>query len=230
MSEPVADLHLQDIARKAIEAAQLATEAAHEAETAIAARNEAAQALSRTARHTQWLALGAATGAVIVLALGALFWTRASSHLAQAAEVQASATASFIENLMQMNTALDHMQQVIDTSAALADRNEQEVAVLIARLDQRLGDIVQDADRRGDLPQAAQSDPSEVLIALAEVELRLSRQIADLVTSAPPVVPPAPQAAPAPASPIQQPPASRPAPRAASRPAPPAPVNPFSYP
>lgn len=234
MTDPVTESHLQEIARKAVDAAQLATEAAHEAEAAIAARNEAAQALGKTARQTQWLSLGAVAGSILILASGGLFWARASSHLGQAAEVQAAATAGFIENLVQMNTALDQMQQVIDASTDAMNRSEQEVAVLIARLDQRLGDVAQDFAGRLDLTEAASPAPAEVLIALAELEMRLSRQISDLVVPAPAAVASAvkPQQSADSASPTpsQQARNSRAVSRPAPRPAPPPQPNPFSFP
>lgn len=224
------DTPLQDATQAALDAAELATEAAHEAEAAIAARNEAAEALSLTAKHTRWLVLGTAAGAVLALAAGGAFWVRASGHLQQAAEVQATATAGFVENLMQMNDALDRMQGAILAAQVQAEQNEGSFEALIARLDQRLQDMARD---EGPVPAATDATGgqcTDLLVALAEVELNLTRQMADLMVPSPapsqpapaPVVGPAPVSAAAPARP------PRPA-APAPRPAPP-PPNPFSFP
>lgn len=223
---------LPEIATQALEAAQLATEAAHAAEAAIEARNEAAQSLGKVARYTQWLTIAMATSATLVLIMGGLFWMRASSHLSQAAEVQASATAGFVENLMQMNDALSQMQLVIEDATAFVDQNENSVAALIARLDQRLEDVVRDV--AAGLETAAPAAPGQaaMLLALAEVEQTLGRQIADLATLTRAAEAPAaanlqtpPRPAPPPAAATQP---RRTTPPATQRPAP-AP-NPFRFP
>ena len=225
---------LPEIATQALEAAQLATEAAHAAEAAIEARNEAAQSLGKVARYTQWLTIAMAASAALVLIMGGLFWMRASSHLSEAAEVQASATAGFVENLMQMNDALSQMQQVIEDATAFVDQNENSVAALIARLDQRLEDVVRDVAAGLEAAEPAAPGHSAVLLALAEVEQTLSRQIADLaaVSRTAQAQPPASANLQTPARPAP-PPAATTQPRRATPPATqrPAPApNPFRFP
>lgn len=222
----VADKTLQDVTEQALQAAQLATEAAHEAEAAITARNDAAVALGKTAQQTRIVAMGTAAAAVIMLAMGGVFWARAASHLSQAAEVQASATAGFVENLMQMNDALDQMQAVIASSQEQAVKAEQSMDVVIARLDQRLAELAQDMGERLLSTEQDAAPNSALLVALAEVELNLTRQLAALPL-APQATPPAPSAStsppPSPAAPRQT--AARPTARTA-----PPPPNPFRFP
>lgn len=220
------EARLQEITQHALDAAQLATEAAHEAEAAISARNEAAQALNKTAQQTRWLAMGTAAGALVVMTIGGLFWARASTHLEQAAEVQATASASFVENVMLMNDTLEQVQDVILAAQGHADRNEASLNALIARLDQRLEEITRAPGVNGDREAALPNQCPDLLLALAEIELNLTRQLADLTIVPSPVVPPA-------ADPVAVP-ASRPAPRTTApqpvaRPAPPRP-NPFRFP
>ena len=65
---------LKTLAQQATEAAKLATEAATEAEAAIAARNDAALALDKTAKQTRMTAIVIAAVAVLTLGVGALGW------------------------------------------------------------------------------------------------------------------------------------------------------------
>ncbi|CUX82102.1 MAG: Growth arrest and DNA-damage-inducible proteins-interacting protein 1 [Roseibaca calidilacus] len=231
---------LKTLAQQATEAAKLATEAATEAEAAIAARNDAALALDKTAKQTRMTAIVIAAVAVLTLGVGALGWFRASGHLSQAAEVQASASASFVENLMDMNAALDEMKAASTAAQDQANQHQGSVEALIAQLDQRLADLTREAmaaqqdaaSANAPVAAAAPDQCGDMLIALAEVELNLTRQLAELpmAVAAPDMTPGArPEAAapPAPAPAPAQPAASRPAPVLRSAPPPP---NPFSFP
>jgi len=206
----ISETRLQEIAKQALEAAQLATEAAQEAEAAIGARNEGALALGKVAQQGRWLAMAAAGVSVLVLALG----------------------AGFIESLMQMNGALNDMKAVLGEVQAQADHREGAFDVLIARLDQRLEEIVIEAAARSEDGEAQQSQLPDLLVALAEVELNLTRQLADLGRIAPqatllPQTASAPaQVAPAPAAAAPARAAARPAARPAAAPQP----NPFRFP
>ncbi|MCH8467575.1 MAG: hypothetical protein LAT78_13540 [Roseinatronobacter sp.] len=228
----LSETRLQEIAKQALEAAQLATEAAQEAEAAIGARNEGALALGKVAQQGRWLAMAAAGASVLVLALGAAFWMRGASHLREVASVQATAAAGFIESLMQMNGALNDMKAVLGEVQAQADHREGAFDVLIARLDQRLEEIVIEAAARSEDGEAQQSQLPDLLVALAEVELNLTRQLADLGRIAPqatllPQTASAPaQVAPAPAAAAPARAAARPAARPAAAPQP----NPFRFP
>lgn len=228
MSDAASDTHLNDIIEKALDAAQLATEAAHEAEVAISARNEVVQALSKTARQTRQIALGAAAGAMLVLVVGGLLSARASNHLSQAAEVHASATASFVENLMLLNDALDQIQHTIDGTALAADRSQAEVNTLVARLDQRLEDIAREFAGSLESSGSPASNSTDLLLVLAEIEANLSQQLASLALRPQAAPLPAQQTATATPQPAQPARSTRPAPRPASRPE--APANPFRFP
>jgi hypothetical protein len=220
---------LQDVTEQALQAAQLATEAAHEAEAAITARNEAAVALGKTAQQTRLLAMGSAAASVLMLALGGVFWARSASNLSQAAEVQASASAAFVENLMQMNDALTKLETVMAASQANVENAQASLDVVIAQLNQRVEGLVQEVGEKLTSVEADTPQNSAILVALAEVELNLTRQLADLTlaprASASPAAAPV-AAAPAPAA-VKAPPA---APRqTTARPAAP-PPNPFRFP
>ncbi len=226
MSE-ISETRLQEIAKQALDAAQLATEAAQEAEAAIGARNDAAAALGKVAQQTRLLAMGAAGASALVLVLGGVFWMRSSAHLREVTDVQATATAGFIENLMQMNAALDEMQIIMLDVQAQAEHRQEAFDTVIARLDQRMEEIVIEAAARAENSETQATQFPDFLVALAEVELNLSRQMADLArstpqatllpqaTAQPPVAPPAPVRA-----------TARPAPRPAAAAQP----NPFRFP
>ncbi len=229
----ISETRLQEIAKQALDAAQLATEAAQEAEAAIGARNDAAAALGKVAQQTRLLAMGAAGASALVLMLGGVFWMRSSAHLREVTDVQATATAGFIENLMQMNAALDEMQTIILDVQAQAEHREEAFNTVIARLDQRMEEIVIEAATRAETSETQATQFPDFLVALAEVELNLSRQIVDLARSTPqttllPLAAPLPQAT---AQPQVAPPApARATARPAPRPAAAAQPNPFRYP
>ena len=225
-----AETRIEEITKQALDAAQLATEAAHEAEAAIAARNEAAQALNRTAQQTRWLLTGAAAGAVLVLVAGGLFWARASGNLHDAAAVQAAATAGFVENLMQMNDALDHMQGVIAEARAQASETDASLNTLILQLDQRLEDAGLTLREAAARAAGNGMECPDLLVSLAEVELNLARRLDGLVATASAVSQPPPAAVPEarPRAATPRPPA-QPAPPPARRTAPAEP-NPFRFP
>jgi hypothetical protein len=223
------DKSLQDVTEQALQAAQLATEAAHEAEAAIAARNDAAVALGKTAQLTRLMAMGTAAASVLMLALGGVFWARSASNLSQAAEVQASASAAFVENLMQMNDALTKLEAVMTASQANVESAQASLDVVIAQLDQRVEGLVQEVGEKLTSVDADTPQNSAILVALAEVELNLTRQLADMTlaprASASPATLPA-AVAPAPAA-VKTPPAA-PRPTSARTAAPP--PNPFRFP
>lgn len=223
---------------RALDAAQLATDAAHEAEAVLLARTEAAQAMERTAKRTTLLAAVVGGAALVGLLTGTAIWWRASSDLHDAATVQAEAAAAFVTRLAEMNAALDRMEAA--DAAAAADK-----AGLAARLDQMHLLL---AERLPALPAATGSaDPAQplpsgdafsmridalradILAAIAEAELSMAErlvQVTATVTAAPPRTTEA-----APATPRPSPVATRPNPRPAQpAQAAPKPANPFRYP
>lgn len=228
----VTEKSLQDVTEQALQAAQLATEAAHEAEAAITARHEAAMALNKTAKQTRILALGAAGLAVVMFGLGGVLWARASSNLSENAEVQASATASFVENLMMMNDTLTKLEAVVDRSEQNVEKTEAALDVVIARLDQRLESLLQEMGEKLTTAELDAPQSNALLMALAEVELNLTRQLAELSlaprAAVPAQAPAGPQVATTPAP--TKAPAPRSAPRATSARTSPPPPNPFRFP
>jgi hypothetical protein len=239
---PAMDATAQAVTR-ALDAAQLATDAAHEAEAVLLARTEAAQAMQRTAKRTTLLAAVVGGAALVSLLTGTAIWWRASSDLHDAATIQAEAAAAFVARLAEMNAALDRMEAA--EAAAATDE-----AGLVARIDQ-INELL--TQRLPTLPsQAAAADPSQpmpggdafsmridalrgdILAAIAEAELSMAERLVQLtasVASAPPPATAAAASAAAPVTPRPSPVATRPTPRPA-QPAQAAPktANPFRYP
>jgi hypothetical protein len=235
---PAPDATAQAVTR-ALDAAQLATDAAHEAEAVLLARTEAAQAMDRTAKRTTLLAAVVGGAAIVGLLTGTAIWWRASSDLRDAATVQAEAAAAFVTRLAEMNAALDRMEAA--EAAATADD-----ASLAARLDQ-MNQLL--AERLPSLAAATPSaDPSQplpatdafsmridalradILAAIAEAELSMAERLVQVTATVAATAPQQATAA-APTAPRPSPVATRPAPRPAQpAQAAPKPANPFRYP
>jgi hypothetical protein len=235
---------------RALEAAQLATDAAHEAEAVILARAEATAAMDRTARRSTILAGVAGGAALISLLAGTAIWWRAAADLRDAAAVQASASAAFVERLAEMNSALDRMEAAELALTAgedsLAAGLAQIAQMLTARLPEPAADagVTADVTAGADLPGAdrftMQIDAlrADILAAIAEAEMSMAERMVQLAATMP-ATPPAATLVPRP-SPVAgasgagtAPAATRPATRpegAARRAAPPAQPNPFRYP
>lgn len=218
---------------RALEAAQLATDAAHEAEAVLLARSEAATAMERTARRTTLLAGLVGGAALIGLLAGTAIWWRASSDLREAATVQAEAAAVFVARLAEMNAALDRMDAVNSAAsteqAGLAARIEQMGVTLAERLP-----ALPDTDgASGTVPTAdafamrMDALRADILAAITESELSMAERLVQLAATAP-----AAAAAGASAPQITPRPSPVTTPRPVSRPAQPAPkpANPFRYP
>lgn len=209
---------LADAVRRALDAAQAATDAAHEAEAVVVARSEAAAAMAQTARNSGLLAAIAATVSLVALAGGGVAWLRASADLHEAAEVQAAAAAGFVERLGALNLSLDRMDTAVAAAEGHATRAEATLDTLLARVDERLMALASAAeaamlpDPDATAPEDFTALRADLLMAIAEVELSLAQRL-----DATPQTPGA-TAAQAPA-----------APQAAARPAP-APVTPPTRP
>jgi len=237
---------------RALEAAQLATDAAHEAEAVILARAEATAAMDRTARRSTILAGVAGGAALISLLAGTAIWWRAAGDLRDAAAVQASASAAFVERLAEMNSALDRMEAAELALTAGEDSLAAGLAQIAQMLTARLpepaadadADVTADVTAGADLPGAdrftMQIDAlrADILAAIAEAEMSMAERMVQLAATMP-ATPPAATLVPRP-SPVAgasgagtAPAATRPATRpegAARRAAPPAQPNPFRYP
>lgn len=199
------------ILAKTLEAAQAATDAAHEAEAVLAARSDAAQAMDRIVKRTTLMTVLIGSASAMVLVVGGMVWLRSVSDLRIAAQVQTEAAAADVIRLTEFNAALDQLD------ASLTVLTQQESA-LKARLDQ-LSDLhanqVADLKNRADdaaetSAQDASSDSitmqleklrADLLAAIAEAELSMAERLIQfsqtLPIAAPATVPrPSPLAAP----------------------------------
>lgn len=236
MTDALADESATAAVARALEAAQLATDAAHEAEAVILARSEANAAMARTARRTTLLAALVGGAALVGLLAGTTIWWRASSDLHDAAAVQAEAAAAFVARLAEMNTALDRMDAA--TTAAATDQAglAAQVAQMSALLAARLPD---EAATGASLPQegafAMRMDAlrADILAAITESELSMAERLVQLAAqtplrpeaNAPQITPrPSPVATQVAPRPVARPAEGRPAQAA------PKPANPFRYP
>ena len=178
---------LADAITRALDAAQVATDAAHEAEAVLTARSDAATAIDRTAKRTALLAGVAGGASLLALMAGAAIWYKTSGDLQTAAEVQATAAAAFVERLAEMNAALDRMDGAIDATEAKTATENGRLDHLIAMLDERLPS---EQDRQAAAPatlaltgDASSLDPqlaslrADILAAIAEAELSMAERL-----------------------------------------------------
>jgi hypothetical protein len=216
---------IQDAISQALSAAALATDAAHEAEAAIAARNEAAQSMARVARRATWATGLAGGGAVLVLALGGLVWMRNSADLRLAADVQAAASAAFVERIADMNRALDRMD--LSITAQEAETRNLETRITALMLDMQTELLRQTREQIAAQPSA--NEPltpqierlsEQIIAAITASEMNIAERIMRLPTPAPTPV----ATAQTPRTEARSTP--RPAARPAAAPAP----NPFRFP
>ena len=218
----------EDVIAKALEAATLATEAAHEAEAVLTARSDAAQSMDRIARRSSLLAAVAGGSAVLILMLGGLLWLRSSADLRDAGDVQAAASAAFVERLTEMNSALDRLDRIILSVEQENGTATSTMAALVAQLDSHIAQIMTGQDSAPLTDQAVIDQIERLRVdmveALAETQITLTERL-----TAPPVAAAA-QAQP-PKAPVKNPPTEASAPKPAKRPAPPRPeTNPFRFP
>jgi len=225
--------------RRALDAAQAATDAAHEAEAVIAARSDAAQAMARTARKSGLLAGVAAVASLLMIAGSGAMWLKASGNLRDGAEVQAAAAAGFVERVGEFNGALNRMDVAVAAAQTHAANAETLLDALLAQVDERLMALASaaeaamrsDADTQvQETASAAQFDKlrADLLVAIAEVELSLTRRLegAALGAIAAPQAPSAVRTAPPAAT--RDGPQARPAARAQTTRQ--SPANPFRFP
>lgn len=215
------------ILARALEAAGAATDAAHEAEAVILARDQAMQSAEKMVKRGTLLA--AATGGVCALALivGGALWARSAAELREANAVQATATAAFVERLASFNTALDRLDLAINATIDRDTGLQAQIDALGGMIDERLTAAATTA------PSAAGTPPdmgpldletlrADILAAIAEVEISMAERLVQLA----PVAAAAPAAAPAAPAPAPARPAAAPRPRAPTPPA----ENPFRFP
>lgn len=211
------------ILARALDAASAATDAAHEAEAVILARDQAMQGAEKLVKRGTLLA--AATGGVCALALivGGALWARSAAELREANAVQATASAAFVERLATFNTALDRLDLAISATIDRDTGLQAQIDALGGMLDERLAAPRVDAATDGAIPTDLDVLRADILAAIAEAELSIAERLVQL-----PIAAPAPT--PAAATPAPTPAPARPAAPPRPRPAAPPAENPFRFP
>lgn len=225
---------LKDSIRLAIEAAGAANDAAAQVDELKDETVAATDQLRGFGARMRPLILGALIGAVLSFVLGGLIYFRTLSDMRTASATQIEALTLFTERIGTLDAQLAGIAALNDNFAALQSEQAAGFEALGAQLTALEGALSENAEALGETGRNTQSQFSRgILDAVAaaheetraamlanasDLQLALTRILADGVVAAPS----APASAPKPA------PKARPAPRPKPRPAP-AP-NPFSYP
>ena len=231
--------------RRALEAAEVANDAAQELADLSAAHRAFAEAVIKGQRRNTMIASGALAGSVLAVALGGLVYFRSVADLRMAAAVQAEAAALLVEEVKQIDGIGDTVeaQQATMRADLLALLEQVKDEIRIAGADAlKLPETGQmDAQMAEAIRAGVKTDldalHGEVMEALAEIkvdgiganmgELRaLIAEIKARGAAAPAEARPSAAPAPAPAAQTGTPRTTRPATRAATAPEP----NPFVYP
>lgn len=234
---------LKDSIRLAIEAAAAANDATAGIEGVKAETVEAAEELRGFGRTMKPLLAGALIGSVLSFALGGLVYFRTLTDLRAASATQVEALALFAERVGSLDDQLTRVGAMTAAFEEARDTHASELAALTARLDgldaalaataQTLGETGQNMQSQFsrsilDAVAAAHEETRAAMLANAsDLQLALTRLLAEGGLPAPATPAPAAARLAAQAQPASPPRSARPA--AARRPAPP-PPNPFSYP
>lgn len=225
-TDPVADG-----LRRALEAAELANDAAEDVSRLGAAHKAFSERMIAAQKRTTALAGGALMGAVVALGLASLVYFRSVADLHEAAELQAEAAKLIVEEVLKMKEngeeettrAKAFEEKLDDVAKRILDGMAEErqaapedgLAETLTAEMKKVEESILAALAEVDLGAA---DPTAVTEALARIEAGLLRATA---APAAPKTPPASK--PAPAQTAAKP-ASKP--RAAAAPEP----NPFAFP
>lgn len=223
----ISQTSLEAAIAKALDAAEAATDAAHETEVVLLARSDAAQQMGRSLRRTGWLVAVTAGGSLLSLAFGGLVWLRATADLQAAAEVQSAATVAFVQRLTEFNAALDRFDQLLGK----AEVEDQSVQASLDHMAKRLDAQSADAET---MSRTATGDQAvldqlatlreDLLAAIAQTQLTIAERLVS-----PAAKEPAPEATPQPkdSAPVSKPAKSKPKPVPKPDPAE---ANPFRFP
>lgn len=234
--------------RRALEAAEMANDAAQELADLSAAHRAFAEAVIKGQRRNTMIASGALAGSVLALTLGGLVYFRSVADLRMAAGVQAEAAKLLVEEVKQIDGIGDRVDEQQSKMAsdllALLEQVKDEIriagaeALKLPEMEpvEPIGPEIAETVRAG-VKEDIDAAKAELMTALAEIEVNggvahldeLKALITELslrgATAGRETAAPA-QAAPAPAAQSATPRNARPATRAASAPEP----NPFVYP
>lgn len=229
-SDPVADG-----LRRALEAAELANDAAEDVSRLGKAHQDFSDRVMAAQKRTTALAGGALAGAAVALGLAALVYFRSVADLREAADLQAEAVKLVVEQVLEMKTINEGAE---DRAKAIEARLDELATTLLERLEMARADEPKDDDTASVVTEV-QASEERILAALAEMDLRavdgaaITEQLARieagmLRASAAPAKPDVPvaQKAEAPRAEASSKSAEKKKPRAVAAPEP----NPFAYP
>ncbi|TQE98290.1 MAG: hypothetical protein FKY71_14610 [Spiribacter salinus] len=232
---------LENSLQLAIEAAAAANDAANDVATLSSETHAAADRLDKFAQVMKPLMLGLIAGAVLAIALGGLVYFRTLSEMRLATATQTEALALFSTSVGDLQEQVGSLETLGETLATLQTEQDTAFAQLEATVQTALETPAPVAETKTEGPdpldpqmlrglsdtveQNHQQTRDAVIQGLSDLQLAVSRMMADHATAAPA---PPPRAAPTPASstkPREAPkPTAKQAPKA--RPAP----NPYTFP
>lgn len=239
MSTTPADL--ENSLQLAIEAAAAANDAANDVATLSSETQAAADRLDKFAQVMKPLMLGLIAGAVLAIALGGLVYFRTLSEMRLATATQTEALALFSTSVGDLREQVGSLETLGETLATLQTEQDAGFTQLEATLQTALETPAPVAQTEGEGPdpldpqmlrglsdtveQNHQQTRDAVIQGLSDLQLAVSRMIADHASAAPT---PPPRAAPKPASSAKSREAPKPTVKQApkARPAP----NPFTFP
>uniref|UniRef100_UPI000F8DD48A hypothetical protein n=1 Tax=Frigidibacter oleivorans TaxID=2487129 RepID=UPI000F8DD48A len=164
----------------ALAAAAAATDAAHEAEAVLAARDAMLRSGARAARRAGLIAATAAGLALLGIGMGGVLWLRSAADLRDAARVSAESAAVFLSQLQELDRIATALAGVAETAQTLGPDLSRAATDAEDRLGGKLDRLVTELVETGQaLPArvAAATGPdiaalrADLMAALAELQL-----------------------------------------------------------
>jgi hypothetical protein len=172
---------LSEAVARALAAAAAATDAAHEAESALTARGAAAEAMRATSRRMTVVAAAACGTAVAVVALAGFMSLRSAGALRAATEAQNAAGMVFVAQLVELKGTLETLTAA---SQSFATADESGTARFTALADQVTAEAEATRKAMADAaPGLAQAAARETTRRIDEMEVTLIDALADIQLS-----------------------------------------------
>lgn len=220
----------------ALEAAAAANDAASDVESLSSDTQAAAARLDKFAKVMKPMMMGVVAGAVLAILLGGLVYFRTLSEMRLATATQMEALAVFSTSVDELNSQIGSLETLSETLATLQTDQDTAFTELEATLLSALQTVTETAEADAEaaaspldgqmlrslsenVQQNHQDTRDAVTQGLSDLQLALSRMLADRQAAAP-----APQAAPKPVASVK--PRPKPRPVAKAKPV----SNPYKYP
>ncbi|SPF80096.1 hypothetical protein [Pseudoprimorskyibacter insulae] len=237
---------LQDGIRLALEAAEAANDAAAEVDKMTTATERAAHRIDTFGSKMRPLMIGTLAGSVVVIGLASLVYFRTLSEMRTATATQLEALTMFASRVEGLDQSLTNAEALLAEIKAVKAGQDEHFAALQTRLDGMGLNLVEEANSYSEaadtlksqieatvmqaVDEGSQKTQDAFTAGLSDLQLAMTRLLADAVTAAPAAAP-APSSKPAAktATPVKPKTVAVPKkPTAKARPAPR--PNPFSYP